>query len=284
MLLVSSSSSLVSSFSGNIAVPLRRKAHHGFNAFIKPNYRSGFYSRKNQNFISLLSSSKFTTSEEEQRSTRLVQQQQQKSSSSSSPSCWKDAYTPEFIERARNSLGPGRKLLDNAPPFGWSDLVQIVRQDQNYAALYRSLEMQTKYVYHRDVQNEEWESFMDYILHDKFKYEKKRTIDTSENYDEGEYENDNKKWQAIRPKNLQNTRILVPNEFPYHVESNIEHWCLWRLQDNVNDEDIEWALKELAKVDVALDTIHWTNPPHLQSVPEIYHAHILCLRRRTLTR
>lgn len=124
-------------------------------------------------------------------------------------------------------------------------------------------------------------------------------------------------------KEVQNIIIknLVLNDYPYYVEENIQHWCLWKLNDKVNDEDIEIAIEDLkrmalhesesesdsernsdsdresdskSEVNVKLnlndefnsklllgpviDTISWINPKHLQSIPDIDHAHILCLR------
>mmetsp|Transcript_27147 Transcript_27147/g.32087 ORF Transcript_27147/g.32087 Transcript_27147/m.32087 type:complete len:337 (+) Transcript_27147:45-1055(+) len=98
-------------------------------------------------------------------------------------------------------------------------------------------------------------------------------------------------------------KVLLPNDFPYYVEDGIEHWCLWKLKGQVTQEDIQMAKEDLIemmsvgednssavrctdnanspeKVDAFVDMLHWVNPPHLKSVPDIDHAHFLCLRRR----
>ena len=138
---------------------------------------------------------------------------------------------------------------------------------------------------------------------------------------------------------------LVPNDFPYHVDDGIEHWCLWKIGGNlggvlnvendvgkvkgvtkiegISEEEIAWALKELETYPIGdfsgsslivggcdneasiittfqdtrantvttqsvnaqtqpnpiLDCLYWVNPPHLQSMPKIHHAHLLILRQ-----
>ena len=86
-------------------------------------------------------------------------------------------------------------------------------------------------------------------------------------------------------------KVLLPNNFPYYLEDGIEHWCLWKLKEPVTEDDIKMAKDDLKfmtindaaitdnKCNVLVDTMHWINPIHLKSVPDIDHAHILCLRR-----
>jgi len=70
------------------------------------------------------------------------------------------------------------------------------------------------------------------------------------------------------------------------------------LNDSVNTNDIDKAIKELKTgtnklyydaskksttgderdVGEIIDVLSWINPKHLQSIPDIDHAHILCLR------
>lgn len=105
---------------------------------------------------------------------------------------------------------------------------------------------------------------------------------------------------------------LVRNDFPYHVDSNnIDHFCLWKIgggcaTEGLLGEELNWALSELSELETLtassrlIDrndkgtslvdfesppdflaekrTFYWTNPPHLQSLPEMKHAHILVLR------
>jgi hypothetical protein len=95
---------------------------------------------------------------------------------------------------------------------------------------------------------------------------------------------------------------LVKNDFPYHTADNVEHWILWKLdrkaaaggkhrdregdaraedgsRSSIAASDLETAKNDLrARLGNVLDVLHWVNPPHLKTVPELDHVHILCLR------
>jgi hypothetical protein len=100
---------------------------------------------------------------------------------------------------------------------------------------------------------------------------------------------------------------LVKNDFPYHTVDNVEHWILWKLNNDVmtgcsNHHDrksdgsadalsccsitaseLETAMNDLrANLGNVVDVLHWVNPPHLKTVPELDHVHILCLRTRNV--
>jgi hypothetical protein len=92
-------------------------------------------------------------------------------------------------------------------------------------------------------------------------------------------------WESYPPPSKtikQSQRSLAMNDFPYYMEDGIEHWCLWKLGGgDVDEVDIKWAKKELnlrSQGDI-LEMLHWINPVHLKSLPEIDHAHIICLRK-----
>ena len=74
-------------------------------------------------------------------------------------------------------------------------------------------------------------------------------------------------------------RALALNDFPYYLEEGVEHWCLWKLWSDVTKEDIDWGVGELRRQEVYSEILHWVNPVHLKSLPDIDHAHIVCLRK-----
>ena len=92
-------------------------------------------------------------------------------------------------------------------------------------------------------------------------------------------------WESYQPpasgEQQQIQRALAKNDFPYYMEDGIEHWCLWKLGGgDVNDVDIKWAKEELGqRNDDILEMLHWINPEHLKSLPDIDHAHIVCLKK-----
>lgn len=92
--------------------------------------------------------------------------------------------------------------------------------------------------------------------------------------------------------------IVVRNDFPYYTAENIHHYVLWKLHGICTDDDIAQAKEDVElelelgggivqggiyndndekKQSVVIDCLHWINPPHLKSLPDIDHVHILCL-------
>eukprot|EP00607_Mallomonas_marina_P009264 CAMPEP_0182417826 /NCGR_PEP_ID=MMETSP1167-20130531/2267_1 /TAXON_ID=2988 /ORGANISM="Mallomonas Sp, Strain CCMP3275" /LENGTH=166 /DNA_ID=CAMNT_0024591623 /DNA_START=197 /DNA_END=697 /DNA_ORIENTATION=- len=70
--------------------------------------------------------------------------------------------------------------------------------------------------------------------------------------------------------------LLAPNDFPYNFEAGILHYIFWKLGGVVEKTEIREAASSLMNsVPGAIDFVTYINPPHLKSVPEIEHAHIL---------
>lgn len=150
-------------------------------------------------------------------------------------------------------------------PFSWEELRDIVDQD-DLSYLSRSVMQQYEYEIYKIHSNKTWHSVYDHIMCSKFGAPSV-LIEES----------------GLQKANLDNldklpTLALLPNEFPYFVEEPIQHWVLWKLGSSCTDDDIEWAKTELQeRIGPIHDFLYWTNPPHLRSVMEIDHAHILCL-------
>ncbi len=173
--------------------------------------------------------------------------------------------TPEQIEAA---LGPGRIIASE--PFSWSQLQYIVNEG-NPAMHSRSMEVQYDYIEHSKMVKKEWKSVNDYILHNKFGFDKILNSET------GIYEVDPlQSLEAVKKEQRIEKRLLL-NEYPYFVEDGIEHWCLWKLGGLVTQDEINDAIIELKERENLKDVLSWTNPPHLQSIKDIDHAHLLCL-------
>ncbi|KAL3790015.1 hypothetical protein HJC23_011371 [Cyclotella cryptica] len=115
-------------------------------------------------------------------------------------------------------------------------------------------------------------------------------------------------------KNKRKYLSLVPNDYPYDVDVGIDHYCLWKIggtfpNEGILEDEMKWAITELEKCSAEdfhrsslivqqndveyyatmntastcdehgiVDYLYWVNPPHLQSMPKIQHAHILVLR------
>lgn len=85
-------------------------------------------------------------------------------------------------------------------------------------------------------------------------------------------------WESFEAQKILNHKVLAMNDFPYYIESGIEHWCVWKLGDeDVSQIDVDWAKEELSKRGNFKQMMYWINPVHLKSLPGIHHAHIVCL-------
>ena len=67
------------------------------------------------------------------------------------------------------------------------------------------------------------------------------------------------------------------NDFPYHFEPGIEHHILWFESGVPSTERIAAAVHQ--NLGAGYETASWVNPPALQSVRGLGHAHILSVRR-----
>jgi hypothetical protein len=70
---------------------------------------------------------------------------------------------------------------------------------------------------------------------------------------------------------------LLLNDFPYNVTDDVFHFCLWKIDDVVTDDDIQIGIEKLKSLPRG-DTfkfLSYINPPHLKSIPDIDHAHII---------
>jgi Protein of unknown function (DUF3605) len=116
------------------------------------------------------------------------------------------------------------------------------------------------------------------------------------------------RWRAVPPSNSTAVRIsLVRNLFPYHMEKEIEHYVLWKLGGppgaGISRDEVDVSIAGLLKQTPAAsrddtggackvcgassgsvrDVLYWVNPPSLQSLPNIRHAHVLCRMDRSKT-
>ena len=150
----------------------------------------------------------------------------------------------------------------------WNEVVHIINVEGDLDKLTRSEKQQREYMIYTRRIKEEWRSVMDYVLYTKFGLEK--MMDGRDN-----------RWYVYPPLSEitgVHTRI-VRNDFPYCFQRNIEHWVLWKIGEDCSESDITAAKDSIRKdLENVRDFIHWINPPHLKSLPEVDHAHILVLR------
>jgi hypothetical protein len=261
---------------------------------------------------------------------------------------------PQLLELFRTEIRP--------TPTSTTTLLQnnihYISSNHPNLALFRRVDnVQQLYEEHKTYLSDCWVSAYDYLLVNKFgkKFGFEKVVVPSVNSRNIIYRANLSLAQASKDtieKQL-SYLCLVPNDFPYHVDTNIEHWCLWKIgkiynnsssmeSNSISMVELSWAMDELktscnnsvgssciihnnqniypTKIthtstmvdDVSdktkqsmiigisgkeneypkkssqppppvnnttfLDMLYWINPPHLQSMPEIHHAHFLVLR------
>ena len=121
----------------------------------------------------------------------------------------------------------------------------------------------------------EWDSVGDYILVEKLGIPLE--IESSETK--------SRKKKAARPfpTNMKNVVKCIPNDFPYYFDDDVKHFILWKVDSEVNENDISNSIADLKKEFYSIDSAFYINPPHLKSIPEVSHAHIVLRVKRKLS-
>lgn len=150
----------------------------------------------------------------------------------------------------------------------WAELKDIILVQQDLAKLTRSVEQQTEYERFKRSLKQSWRSVLDHILSTKFGLERRVDAVSGLAY-------------AYPPlSQVQEQKfILVRNDFPYYTALNVDHYVLWKLHGECTMAEIQQAKHDIQSESNVVDCLHWINPPHLKSLPDIDHVHILCLRR-----
>lgn len=154
----------------------------------------------------------------------------------------------------------------NCPLLTWSDAKEIVEKGDLHM-LGRSASQHADYmIFNRDIKSK-WKSVLDYILCKKF--------DCESGLDE-----DSGKLKAIRPRIVVEKTSFSINDFPYHFEPCVHHYIYWKLGSKpLNSEEVQSVAAEFMKERKEFtEFVIYINPPHLMSIPELDHAHILFLK------
>eukprot|EP00590_Aulacoseira_subarctica_P000970 CAMPEP_0172427220 /NCGR_PEP_ID=MMETSP1064-20121228/41128_1 /TAXON_ID=202472 /ORGANISM="Aulacoseira subarctica , Strain CCAP 1002/5" /LENGTH=172 /DNA_ID=CAMNT_0013171319 /DNA_START=150 /DNA_END=668 /DNA_ORIENTATION=+ len=168
----------------------------------------------------------------------------------------------------------GSKKCEFEYPLKWESILNIIDTNRLHC-LRRSDEQQQIYMQYLEDMKKHWVHPLDHVLHTKFQFAK--VVSSSVN---------NSTLYEASPKiyHHETTRIqLCRNDYPYHLENNIQHWVLWKLsKEPITPEEIRDAKQQLHTNQTSvIATAHWVNPPHLKSLPEIDHVHIVCLLSTT---
>eukprot|EP01038_Epipyxis_sp_PR26KG_P009976 gene9976-13418_t len=150
---------------------------------------------------------------------------------------------------------------DKIPLLYWHDILTIIETNR-LELLGRSEDQQKTYNSFREQLLTQWKSIKDYLLVKKFTYDV-------------EIGDDGLKIALIPNDREIFSLQLHINDYPYHFEHGVIHYILWKLNSEIVQIEIEQAAEELMKKHNTTDWCYYLNPPHLKSIPEIEHLHIL---------
>ena len=91
------------------------------------------------------------------------------------------------------------------------------------------------------------------------------------------------KLRSVAPAGFARSVRFVPNDFPYHVTPGIEHHIVW-VASAAGDVSALTEAELAAEVQChkpakAWETLTVVNPPRLQSVTNVWHAHVFSRAR-----
>ena len=179
--------------------------------------------------------------------------------------CW---ALPTWLMNRRAGLRLARGL-------SWTQVTEIVSSD-DLGRFGRTASELARYQRHKSAVLQEWASMSDFLCAEIF--------DVAPVLDA-----DGKKRAAV-PDSDSDGGAAPPlvwreNAFPYAVRRGIEHHCVWSTSAAaLRDEARFREVLERHRPSDTFATCHFINPPALQSVRALPHAHVLSLRRDRLPR
>ncbi|KAJ2320367.1 hypothetical protein H4S02_007000 [Coemansia sp. RSA 2611] len=76
--------------------------------------------------------------------------------------------------------------------------------------------------------------------------------------------------------------LMIPNDYPYSLPATTRHYIIWSKVEltsgTVPDPEIRALFSKKLDAQFGSDRYEWVwfvNPPHLQSIPEVVHGHLI---------
>ena len=179
---------------------------------------------------------------------------------------WSNIYRMPFKHTPHHHPKMPPPKLDTAPQ-SWAELTEIVSTNSLHR-LGRSRTDLNIYESYMTTVRAKWHSLADYIAESKFPgFTHVRTVRNGvEKYSLEPPLSDNGFGEIVS---------LKKNDFPYHIEENVEHWVVWVLNRGVTEDDVVDVERQLrTKFGEESQFLSWVNPERLKSVPELSHAHV----------
>eukprot|EP00730_Choanoeca_flexa_P013786 TRINITY_DN5709_c0_g2_i1.p1 TRINITY_DN5709_c0_g2~~TRINITY_DN5709_c0_g2_i1.p1 ORF type:complete len:442 (+),score=70.40 TRINITY_DN5709_c0_g2_i1:63-1388(+) len=147
-----------------------------------------------------------------------------------------------------------------AEPLSWLAVKACVAQ-KRFECLRRSEISLAAYRAFRKQTLESYDSMGDMVMEAKLGYPTEINPDTN-------------KLRAVPPDPVPNKLLFVPNDFPYYYEGGVEHHVLWVQGHKLTLDLVEQQLSRYRDLSL-YDLVYFINPPHLQTIPTVGHAHVL---------
>ena len=165
-------------------------------------------------------------------------------------------------------------------PHTWQETQELIADgsEDALAQLARSPTVHAKYRSCREERTEQYATITDYLLHALFACPRlanaghpqgKWVSDATRPDPEGKY--------RLRPGSDVAVRFIA-NEFPYHLEEGVVHDLIWATKV-LSEEEIEQLVAQHLGAD--REVLRFRNHPALQSIPAVWHVHIIHRSRPT---
>jgi hypothetical protein len=156
------------------------------------------------------------------------------------------------FELTRNAIGN--------QPIEWEDLIKWIDNGQK-TLLWRDEQGAQRYIEHQKLVSKDYRSINDFIrIH----------------YLQWDIHFDQSIQKRIAVRGLQSIKepLLTPNDFPYYLVPNIQHWLIWCDPKPAKIEQIIEQILNKKFPCEKFDRLSFVNPPSLRSVSDVFHAHV----------
>ncbi|CAF0781446.1 unnamed protein product [Adineta steineri] len=173
--------------------------------------------------------------------------------------CFLPCRSISTIELTRNAIAN--------KPLEWNDLIQWLENGQK-TLLWRDEQCAQRYIQHQKLVAKDYRSINDFIRIHYLKW----NVDIDKS---------SQKSIAVPSLNSIKEPLLTPNDFPYYLIRNIQHWVIWcDPKPKKPEEIIEQVLNKEFPYE-KFDRISFVNPPRLRSMKRTQNDTTMSKRLRT---
>ncbi|CAF4556933.1 unnamed protein product, partial [Rotaria magnacalcarata] len=147
-------------------------------------------------------------------------------------------------------------------PVEWQELIEAAANRELIPPWRRSSSVKERYIRHTTEVLSEYASVNDYVRIHMLHYA-------------SEFDETMGKQVAVASPSSIKDPLLIFNEFPYHLSTDIEHWLVWFDGQPTDPEKLVQEVVDRQFIpNERYDIIVYVNPQQFQSVNGIFHAHV----------